>query len=40
MHGPDGQENIPHREWLISFDRIFNEVKAAQSGLMGARVYS
>ncbi|TFY61302.1 hypothetical protein EVJ58_g4596 [Rhodofomes roseus] len=28
MTGPDGLENLPHREWLIVFDRVLNEVKA------------
>ena len=27
MYGADGQENIPHREWLLMFDRVINEVK-------------
>jgi adenosine deaminase CECR1 len=27
MYGVDGQENIPHREWLIAFDRVLKEVK-------------
>lgn len=27
MTGPDGEENIPHREWLIMYDRVMNEVK-------------
>ena len=26
MIGADGEENIPHREWLIAFDRVVNEV--------------
>jgi adenosine deaminase CECR1 len=28
MHGADGHENLPHREWLVMFERIINEVKA------------
>jgi adenosine deaminase CECR1 len=28
MYGSDGEENIPHREWLVMFDRIINETKA------------
>lgn len=28
MVGADGQENIPHRDWLFMFDRVLNEVKA------------
>ena len=27
MYGPDGQNNVPHREWLIIFDRVLLEVK-------------
>ncbi|CCM05080.1 uncharacterized protein FIBRA_07287 [Fibroporia radiculosa] len=27
MTGPDGEENVPHREWLIAFDAVVNEVK-------------
>ncbi|KAI0695870.1 Metallo-dependent hydrolase [Cerioporus squamosus] len=27
MIGPDGQENVPHREWLIVYDRVIKEVK-------------
>ncbi|PIL24470.1 hypothetical protein GSI_14224 [Ganoderma sinense ZZ0214-1] len=29
MIGADGEENVPHREWLIAFDRVVNEVKVA-----------
>ncbi|KAF9555864.1 Metallo-dependent hydrolase [Agrocybe pediades] len=38
MVGADGQENIPHRDWLIMFDRVMNEVKQemAQKGREGA----
>ncbi|GLB42927.1 putative adenosine [Lyophyllum shimeji] len=28
MVGADGQENVPHREWLLMFDRVLSEVKA------------
>ena len=28
MYGADGQENLPHREWLVMFERMINEVKA------------
>ncbi|KAG6909610.1 hypothetical protein DXG01_016392 [Tephrocybe rancida] len=28
MIGADGQENIPHRDWLLMFDRVLNEVKS------------
>jgi adenosine deaminase CECR1 len=31
MIGADGQENIPHREWLLIFDLVLNEVKAEMS---------
>ncbi|RPD64538.1 Metallo-dependent hydrolase [Lentinus tigrinus ALCF2SS1-7] len=27
MIGPDGQENVPHREWLLAYDRVMKEVK-------------
>ncbi|PFH54144.1 hypothetical protein AMATHDRAFT_135550 [Amanita thiersii Skay4041] len=27
MVGKDGLENVPHREWLLIFDRVMNEVK-------------
>ncbi len=27
MYGSDGQDNVPHREWLIVFDRVLKEVK-------------
>ena len=27
MIGADGEENVPHREWLIAFDRVISEVK-------------
>ena len=27
MSGPDGQENIPHREWLVTFDKVVNDIK-------------
>ena len=28
MYGADGQDNVPHREWLVMFDRVVNQVKA------------
>lgn len=28
MTGPDGLENIPHREWLIMFDQAIQDVKS------------
>ncbi|GBE89111.1 Adenosine deaminase CECR1-A [Sparassis crispa] len=27
MIGADGKEDVPHREWLIIYDRVLNEVK-------------
>ena len=27
MYGADGQENVPHREWVAMFDRVINQVK-------------
>lgn len=44
MTGEDGQENIPHREWFIVFDRVISEVKGELSRqgrgdeFIGARV--
>jgi adenosine deaminase CECR1 len=44
MVGEDGKENVPHRDWLLTFDRVLNEVKAdmKQQGrgdeFIGARV--
>ncbi|KAF8163526.1 hypothetical protein B0H34DRAFT_327265 [Crassisporium funariophilum] len=44
MYGADGQENVPHREWLVMFDRVLNEVRGemAQQGraneFIGARI--
>ena len=42
MTGADGLENIPHREWLVVFDRILSEVKeySKQQGndFVGAKV--
>ena len=34
MMNAEGDETVPHREWLIVFDRVINEVKAtmAQQG--------
>ena len=28
MYGADGQENVPHREWLVMFERVIRQVKA------------
>lgn len=44
MIGADGLENVPHRDWIIAFDRVLNEVKAHMKSLgredefFGARV--
>ncbi|EPS97019.1 hypothetical protein FOMPIDRAFT_1129241 [Fomitopsis schrenkii] len=44
MTGPDGVENVPHREWLVVFDRVVNEVKAElesqgrQDEFVGAKI--
>jgi hypothetical protein len=44
MVGEDGEDNIPHREWLVVFDRVLNEVKAnmkrqgREDEFIGARV--
>lgn len=44
MVGADGQENVPHRDWLLMFDRVQNEVKAdmkrqgREDEFVGARV--
>lgn len=44
MVGEDGLENVPHRNWLIIFDRVLNEVKAEmkergrEGEFIGARV--
>lgn len=27
MYGPDGYENVPHREWFKMYDEVINEVK-------------
>ena len=27
MFGDDGIENVPHRDWLLEFDRVSNEFK-------------
>ncbi len=34
MIGPDGQENVPHREWMLAYDRAIKEVREefAQQG--------
>ncbi|KAF8635817.1 hypothetical protein AX15_000017 [Amanita polypyramis BW_CC] len=28
MVGADGQQNVPHREWLLIFERVLKEIKA------------
>ena len=44
MAGADGIENVPHREWLVVFDRVVNAVKAEletqgrQDEFVGAKV--
>ncbi|KIY43531.1 adenosine deaminase [Fistulina hepatica ATCC 64428] len=44
MVGPDGQDNIPHREWVAMFDEVQNEVKADMKAkgrddeFLGARI--
>jgi adenosine deaminase CECR1 len=44
MFGADGQENILHREWLIMFGKVMNEVKdemkknGREDEFVGARV--
>jgi adenosine deaminase CECR1 len=44
MIGEDGRENVPHRDWLLTFDRVLNEVKAEmkqrgrEGEFIGARV--
>ncbi|KAG6862094.1 hypothetical protein C0995_007224 [Termitomyces sp. Mi166 len=44
MVGEDGEENIPHREWLLMFDRVLTEVKddmqrqGREGEFIGARI--
>lgn len=44
MVSEDGEDNIPHREWLVVFDRVLNEVKedmkqqGREDEFIGARV--
>ncbi|KII89146.1 hypothetical protein PLICRDRAFT_175374 [Plicaturopsis crispa FD-325 SS-3] len=44
MYGVDGQENVPHREWLIMFDEVLKEVKeemkqqGREDEFIGARI--
>ena len=28
MIGEDGQENVPHRDWMVAYDRVLTEFKA------------
>ena len=34
MYGADGQENVPHREWLVMFERVIDQVKAEMVELL------
>ena len=27
MIGEDGEDNVPHRDWLLVYDRVLREVK-------------
>ena len=44
MVGEDGEENVPHRAWLLTFDRVLNTIKAEmklqgrEDEFIGARV--
>lgn len=44
MIGPDGKDNVPHREWLIMIDEAIKDVKAELSAqgrdgeFLGAKV--
>ncbi|KAF9469287.1 hypothetical protein BDZ94DRAFT_1303779 [Collybia nuda] len=44
MIGEDGEDNIPHREWLVTFDRVLNEVQenmkrqGREGEFIGARI--
>lgn len=46
MTGPDGKENVPHREWLIMYDRVVKDVKeelrpqGREDEFVGSRVRS
>jgi hypothetical protein len=46
MVGPDGQENIPHRAWVLMFEEAVSDIKAEMRELgredefCGARVRS
>lgn len=43
--GEDGQENIPHRDWLLAFDKVVQEVKeemksqGREDEFVGAKVH-
>lgn len=39
MWGEDGELNIPHREWLVDFNRVIDEVRSSHpDDFTGARV--
>jgi adenosine deaminase CECR1 len=44
MFGRDGEGNVPHREWLVMFDKVVNDVKdelkkqGREDEFVGARV--
>ena len=44
MYDENGQANVPHREWLLDFDRVLKEVKeelkaqGREDEFVGARV--
>jgi adenosine deaminase CECR1 len=44
MVGADGQENIPHRAWVLMFENVLNEVRkdlkrdGQEDDFFGARV--
>lgn len=44
MFRQDGQENIPHREWLFMFETVINEAKddmkkkGQEDEIIGAKV--
>lgn len=46
MTGRDGEENVPHREWLIMYDRVVKDVKeelrrqGREDEFVGSRVRS
>lgn len=44
MYGVDGAESVPHREWVLLFEKVLNEVKedlkrqGREDEFIGARV--